>query len=86
MPAILCDISRDPIEGEAWETQLIHGRAVVNPDTGHARIVQRDGATVLFLSEIVGRWPLSSPDHARDAYDRQREASARQPPAFLRRS
>jgi hypothetical protein len=76
MHAILCDVSREPIEGEAWEIQLIHGRAVVNPDTGHSRIVQRDGATVLYLSEPVGRWLLTSLDQMRVEYARQRGAAA----------
>ena len=76
MHAILCDVSRQPIEGEAWEIQLIHGRAVVNPDTGHSRIVQRDGATVLYLSEPVGRWLLASLDRRRVEYARQRETAA----------
>ena len=76
MHAILCDVSREPIEGEVCEIQLIHGRAVVNPDTGHACIVQRDGATVLYLAEPVGCWLLTSLDQMRVEYAQQRGAAA----------
>ena len=89
MQAILCDVSHEPIDGEAWEVQIIHGRAVVNADTGQSRIVQRDGATVLFLAGPIGRWLLDSLDQLRTAYEQRQQVapqSQQPPPAYLRRT
>jgi hypothetical protein len=73
MQAILCDVSREPVIGTAWELQLIHGRVPVSSGSTGTSIAYRDGGTMLTLSEDVGRWLLANIEQLRLAYELLRE-------------
>ena len=55
MQALLCDVCRAPIIGEATEHQIVSGTAVPS-DEGRARIALRGQVQWLYLCESCGNW------------------------------
>jgi hypothetical protein len=67
--AVLCDICGHPILGNAYELQILRGRAV-QTETGRPRIVQRAGAQLMsFMCEGCGDWTTRAMEHLRTAHD-----------------
>ena len=65
--AVLCDICEQPIRGSAFEIHFIHGHAV-HMENGSSRIVERDGATMMFMCERSGTWTQDAVKYLRRGF------------------
>ncbi len=66
MQAVLCDICNQEIHGAAVEIHLFRGEVALT-EHGVARVITRDGASMMFLCEICGAWTSEAMAHLKDA-------------------
>ena len=66
MQPVLCDICERPIRGPAYEFHFIRGE-VGKHGAGTPRIVQRQGAHMIYLCDPCGGWVRGAMDHLRTA-------------------
>lgn len=74
MQALLCDICENRIQGIAHELHHLRGEAV-NTEQGTPRIVQREGARMVYLCTPCGDWVQGAIDHLRESHVRAQSAT-----------